>query len=173
MTVRRSLTTVALAVLAVGAFAAPGQASGPLVHSRGVLTDLQPATSAPTDGAQASVTAWQTSRGTTVVLRLRGLDREHAGHTLGAHVHSGHCVAGQPAEAGPHYNSTGQPPVTVSDETEVWLDFTIGQGGTAYAIAHVPFTIPSGAAHSVVVHEHATDPTGAAGGRLACLPVHF
>lgn len=173
MSVRRSLSAVALAALAVGALASPGQATGPLVRSHGVLTDLQ-ATSAPTDGARASVSAWRTSRGTTVVLRLRGLDRDHAGHRFGAHVHVGECVAGAPAVAGPHYNITGQPPTTISDRTEVWLDFTVGRGGTAHAIAHVPFAIPSGDARSVVVHEHGTDPvTGAAGARLACLPVDF
>ena len=173
MFVRRSLSAAAVAVLAVGALAAPGQAAGPLVHSRADLTDLQD-TPAATDGARASVTAWETRHGTTVVLRLRGLDREDAGTSYGAHVHVGHCVAGDGDAAGPHYNATGQPPVTVSDRTEVWLDFTVGRGGTALAIARVPFTIPEGAAHSVVVHERTTNPTtGGAGARIACLPVHF
>ncbi|WNB86478.1 superoxide dismutase family protein [Cellulomonas sp. ATA003] len=166
---------LAVAVLAAPALAvtAPAVAHDPLVHDRGQLTDLQPTMTTPTDGAHGSVSAWRTSRGTTVVLRLRGLDRDSAGQAYGAHVHVGHCVAGDPMEAGPHYNSTGQPPVTVSDQTEVWLDFSITPGGTALAIADVPFTIAHGAAHSVVVHAMTTAPDGGAGARIACLPVHF
>lgn len=175
MLVRRSLRMLAAVVLAAPALAvaAPALAHEPLVHDRDHLTDLQPTSTTPTDGAQGSVSAWQTSRGTTVVLRLRGLDRAAAGESYGAHVHVGHCVAGEPLEAGPHYNSTGQPPVTVSDQTEVWLDFTITPGGTALAIAKVPFTIDPHGAHSVVVHAMTTGPDGGAGPRIACLPVHF
>jgi Cu/Zn superoxide dismutase len=175
MLTRRPRRLLAVAVLAAPtlALAAPALAQDPLVHARGHLTDLQPAATTPTDGARGSVSAWQTSTGTTVVLRLRGLDRDAAGASYGAHVHVGHCMAGEPLAAGPHYNSTGQPPVTVSDQTEVWLDFTITPGGTAYAKADVPFTIAPHAAHSVVVHAMTTAPDGTAGGRIACLPVHF
>jgi Cu-Zn family superoxide dismutase len=169
MLIRRSLR--ALAAVAV---VSPTLAFAPLVHTHEPLTDLQLTQEDVTDGAKGSVTAWETRHGTSVVLRLRGLDRAHAGHTYGAHVHVGHCVEGEGSEAGPHYNVTGQPPTEISDETEVWLDFTVGRGGTAYVRADVPFTIPHGAAHSVVVHEHGTHPdTGLAGGRIACLPVHF
>ena len=62
----------------------------------------------------------------------------------------------------------------ISDETEVWLDFTIQPNGTGAAVATVPFTIPEGAAGAVVIHAMHTDHvTGAAGARWACLPVQF
>jgi Cu/Zn superoxide dismutase len=176
MHVRRPLRALAAAVLVAPTLAltAPALAAEPLVHGRGPLTDLQRGMGTPTDGARGSVSAWQTHDGTTVVLRLRGMPRESAGERYGAHVHVGHCVEVEGLKAGPHYNVTGQPPTEVSEDTEVWLDFTIGRGGTAYAIAKVPFTIPSHAAHSVVVHAEPTNPgTGGAGGRIACLPVHF
>ncbi|WP_146902950.1 superoxide dismutase family protein [Cellulomonas aerilata] len=173
MHVRRPLRALAALALAAPTLALTAPAvADPLVHHHGPLTDLQPAASV-TDGARGSVSAWETSDGTTVVLRLRGLPRSAAGQEYGAHVHVGHCVPGNGALAGPHYNSTGQPPTAVSDQTEVWLDFTVGRGGTAYARADVPFTIPSGGAHSVVVHALPTSPDGSAGGRIACLPVHF
>jgi Cu/Zn superoxide dismutase len=176
MLVRRPLRALSAAALLAPtlALAAPAAAADPLVHHHGRLTDLQVAVDAPTDGATGSVSAWRTPDGTTVVLRLRGMPRDAAGERYGAHVHVGPCVEGQGGEAGAHYNITGQPPTEVSADTEVWLDFTIGRGGTAYAIAEVPFTIPAGAARSVVVHAEPTDPdTGGAGGRIACLPVRF
>ena len=175
MPVRRPLRALLAAALVAPTLAltAPATAAEPLVHHHGPLTDLQPAAPAPTDGAKGSVSAWQTGDGTTVVLRLRGLDRAAAGQRYGAHVHVGHCVEGNGTAAGPHYNITGQPPSIVSPRTEVWLDFTVGVGGTGYAVARVPFTIPDGAAHSVVVHATETNPDGTAGGRIACLPVHF
>jgi Cu/Zn superoxide dismutase len=176
MLVRRPMRVLAATALVVPTLAltAPALAAEPLVHHHGALTDLNLDAAAPTDGATGSVSAWRTSTGTTVVLRVRGMDRDAAGQRYGAHVHVGHCVEDDGPEAGPHYNVTGQPPEVVSDDTEVWLDFTVGRGGTAYAVAEVPFTIPSGAAHSVVVHAMATDPdNGNAGGRIACLPVHF
>jgi Cu-Zn family superoxide dismutase len=62
----------------------------------------------------------------------------------------------------------------VSDHTEVWLDFTVGEKGRATSETTVEFTIPAGGASAVVIHALATNPdTGVAGGRLACLPVPF
>jgi Cu/Zn superoxide dismutase len=97
---------------------------------------------------------------------------------LGAHVHVGSCVAGDGAAAGPHYNSTGIPPVAVSDRTEVWLDFVIDSNGTAQAETTVPFLIAVGGAGSLVIHAAETSsgplpPAGTAGPRWACLPVQF
>jgi Cu/Zn superoxide dismutase len=103
------------------------------------------------------------------VLRVRGIDRDAAGTTYGAHLHSGACVPGDGAAAGPHYNSA-TPPVIDADH-EVWLDFTATAGGTGRATAVVPF-VPVHGARSVVIHEAATDHgTGGAGARLACMPV--
>lgn len=145
-----------------------------VVHNRGYLTDLQLAVADPTDGVRAGATA-VTGRGQTlVVLKLRGFDPSVAGRTFGAHVHTGTCVAGDGAAAGPHYNATGVPPVEISEETEVWLDFTVTGGGTAAAVANAPFDIPPGAAGAIVVHQEETmHGTGAAGPRLACLPLVF
>ena len=58
----------------------------------------------------------------------------------------------------------------ISEDTEVWLDFTVDDGaGTA--TASVPF-VPQPGARSVVIHAIPTDHhTGLAGARLACLPV--
>jgi hypothetical protein len=147
---------------------------GTVVHSRGYLTDLQLAVADPTDGVRAQATA-VTGRGRTlVVLKVRGFDPSSAGRTFGAHVHSGACVEGDGAAAGPHYNSTGVPPVEISEDTEVWLDFTVGRKGWASAVALVPFDIPAGAAGAIVVHQEETAPgTGVAGPRLACLPMGF
>ncbi len=151
-------------------------ASAVVVRGAGAVTDLQPAAADPTDGATARAVAVGHHGRTVVVLHLRGLDRSAAGRTFGAHVHTGACVPGDGAAAGPHYNhdvATGVSPATVSNETEVWLDFTVSRGGSATAVAHVPFTIAPGAAGSIVLHQSPTDHTGAAGPRLACLPMGF
>ncbi len=122
---------------------------------------------------QGPIMAYADGEGTSAVLVITGLDPSSAGKTYGAHVHSGPCVGGQPAAAGPHYNIEG-PTGPPDPDHEVWLDFTVLPGGVAYSQTAVPFVIPSGAAQSVVIHEKATDPnTGAAGARLACLPVPF
>ncbi len=164
------VTTVLFLLVAPAPMA--GASSRHVVHAAGPLRDLQPADAQPTDGARAGVLSW-THRGTTTVLLLvSGLDRAAAGTHLGAHVHSGTCVAGDGAAAGPHYNSTGGG--VISPSTEVWLDFSIGRNGHGWAMATVPFTIPSGGASAVVIHAMATDHgSGAAGPRWACLPVAF
>lgn len=162
--------------LAAVSLAAPALLLGPLVHHHGPLTDLQPAASTSTDGARGSVSAVASGSGTLVVLRVTGLDRDAAGQTFAAHVHVGRCVTGDASAVGPHYNHdvvTGHDPVRVSPDTEVWLDFTVRPGGTAYAVARVPFTIEPGDASSVAMHPVHTGHMGAAGGPVACLPVHF
>ena len=86
-------------------------------------------------------------------------------------------MAGDGAAAKGHYNTDVEagvlPPFnTISEDTEVWLDFTVDDGaGTA--TASVPF-VPLPGARSVVIHAAATDHhTGTAGARLACLPVEW
>ena len=82
----------------------------------------------------------------------------------------GPCQAGNGAAAGPHYNHGGG----ISSQTEVWLDFTVDQGGVARSETVVPFVVAGGAAQSVVIHALATNPsTGLAGARVACIPVAF
>ena len=169
---RRTLITVVMA-LTLAAIPMAARA-GAAIHARGLMSDLQATASNPTDGAWATVTAVGRNGRTVVVLNVEHLDVTAAGTTLGAHVHVGPCVGGDGAAAGPHYNSTGQPPTLVSPETEVWLDFQISDEGTGHAIAMVPFEIPAGGAQSIVIHALPTNPaTGAAGTRLACIGVGF
>jgi len=158
----------ALALFAVVAVSAPAGAST-FIKARGSLSDLAPTVANPTDGASAKVLAVPLRDRTVVALFVRGVDRSAAGMTFGAHVHTGPCVEGDGAAAGPHYNSGGAP----SPTTEVWLDFKVTPGGFGFAITVVPFVIPPGGANSVVVHEMPTDSMGMAGTRLACLPVAF
>jgi Cu/Zn superoxide dismutase len=143
-------------------------ASVRVVQSSGPLSDLSIATVDGTDGARASALAVVGESQTVVVLNLRGLTDGGAIH--GAHVHTGACVAGEGATAGPHYNAGGG----ISASTEVWLDFEVRDSGNGHAVAIVPFGIAAGAARSIVIHAAPTDPaTGAAGARLACLPLEF
>ena len=175
---------VALSALAVGVGLGLGGLAGPAwgqtfgafpVFASGPLRDFQPATSNPTDDAQARLFAVPTGDSTVFFLFVYGLDPSTAGTTFGAHIHTGPCVPGNGAAAGPHYNTTGG--AVITPETEVWLDFTVLPGGIAYAQTTVPFVIEPGTANSLVVHQLATQPGGSnpgfAGARLACLPVDF
>ena len=166
-----TVTTLAAGMVISPAAAASPSQSPSLVWTSGALTDLRPAVDDPTDGVAARVLAVRAGGKTLTVLHLTGFDRALAGTTFGAHVHSGACVAGNGAIAGPHFNITGQPPTQVSPETEIWLDFTVKRGGKANAVSVVPFEVPVGAASSIVIHAMPTDMGGGAGARLACLPV--
>jgi len=180
-TVRSGLIT--LAVLATSVTAATTATATPTISSgsdhivvaQGPLTDLQPATSEPLDGARAVLVMRSGDGATTVFLQVTGIDRTAAGRDFGAHLHVGPCVAGNGAAAGPHYNTdvlAGRVPPRVDATTEVWLDFTVGISGTATAIAEVPF-VPVPGERSVVIHRDPTDAQGVAGPRLACLPVSW
>jgi Cu/Zn superoxide dismutase len=167
---------VAVSALATGLVvsnpaAADAAGSPSVVSAAGPLTDLRPAVVDPTDGVAARAVAVRAGGRTITVLHLYGFDRALAGTTFGAHVHRGACVAGNGAAAGPHFNITGQPPTAVTEETEIWLDFTVNGGGRGSALSVVPFEIPAGAASSIVIHAMPTDAGGGAGARLACLPV--
>lgn len=158
---------------AAGAFvlaaAVPASAAcARVVQSRGPLSDLSVATVDGTDGGHARAFGVVGQNRTVVVLAVGGLTDPGTIH--GAHVHTGPCVAGDGAAAGPHYNAGGG----ISASTEVWLDFEVKPAGRGFAFASVPFTIAPGAARSIVIHAAPTDPvTGAAGARLACLPLEF
>ncbi|WP_152363342.1 superoxide dismutase family protein [Microlunatus speluncae] len=183
--VRRSMIIAAaigalLPVLATTpAYADDGGIAGllgdPVTVADGALTDLSPAADL-TDGADGRIMIIRGLVGSVAELRLTGLDPAAAGHTVGVHVHTGRCVAGAGAAAGPHYNhdrATGREPAEISARTEVWLDITVDEHGRGHASTLVPFVVPSAGAGigSVVVHEHPTDHGGMAGGRLACLPL--
>lgn len=174
-TSRRALAVPAILALATVCATAPAGADGrgPLVRTSGALSDLQ-AAAGPFDGASAAVQIVASGSGSHTVLRVRGI--HHAdGQTFGAHLHAGPCIAGNGGAALGHYNTdviAGDPTPEISEDTEVWLDFTVDDGaGTA--TASVPF-IPLEGDRSVVIHALATDHhTGLAGARLACLPVQW
>jgi Cu/Zn superoxide dismutase len=174
MNVRRTSIVVSAAAvvaalapgLTVNASAAPAQVFG------GHLVDLSATTADPFGDASAHLVMTPNAHGTLFHLRVKGIDPAVAGHSYGAHLHAGPCVAGDGAAAGPHYNvSTTTPPV-VSDQTEVWLDFTASTDGTGAADTTVPF-LPTPGTRSVVIHAEATAPNGTAGPRLVCLPVEW
>ncbi len=171
---------IAAAALAM-ALASPTVASGyagsddqgPTLRVSSQLRDLRPTIADPTDGARSELRVTVDDASATFRLTLRGLDRAAAGHTFGAHLHLGTCVAGDGAAALAHYNTDvidGVTPVRTNPDTEVWLDFTVTDEGTALARATVSFA-PAAGNHSIVIHRDATASTGVAGPRLACLPV--
>ena len=160
----------AMVMVVILAFGLLSVAAGNAIFSKAPLSDVSPAAD-PTDGAWAVASATVENGRTGVVLNVKGLDRSESGRRLGAHVHVGPCVPGDGGIAGGHYKVPGAP---VSPETEVWLDFTITDGGTGHAKAIVPFEIAPGEAHSIMIHRDPTAATtGAAGPRLACIPLEF
>jgi Cu-Zn family superoxide dismutase len=164
MNMKRWMGAFGLGGALVLASAVPAAAATRVVVSRGPLADLSPATADGTDGGAGLAVGVAGDSSTLVLLAVRGLTDSGAVH--GAHVHTGPCVAGNGAIAGPHYNAGGG----ISDQTEVWLDFEV-RSSIGIAVAKVPFAIPAGGAQSIVIHAAPTDPvTGAAGARLACLP---
>jgi superoxide dismutase, Cu-Zn family len=179
-TIAASLGAVGLVALSAVA-AAQAQAGSQADRSAaahvysGALTDLQPAAAGPLDGARARLVFVEHGGSSSFVLVVSGVGTEGIGHTFGAHLHTRSCVAGDGAAAGPHYNQStieGVVPPVVSDQTEVWLDVTVGAGGNGVAVAKVPF-VPIGGTHAVVLHADHTDDHGTAGPRLACLPVRW
>jgi superoxide dismutase, Cu-Zn family len=174
-----TVTTLPLPI-ALGALipALPASADGPAGygarHFEGALTKLDVTAVSPLDDADARLVMVTHHDASTFVLRIKGTDPAAAGRTFGAHLHTGPCVPGNGAAAGPHYNQDvveGTVPARVDQTTEVWLDFTVNPAGDATAIATVPF-VPTAGTRSVVIHRDPTDHhSGAAGPRLACLPV--
>lgn len=158
-----------MVMVAILAFGLLSTAAGNAIFSKASLSDVS-SLEDPTDGAWAVASATVGNGRTVVVLNVKDLDRNEAGRTFGAHVHVGPCVAGDGLAAGGHYKVDGAP---VSPDTEVWLDFTVTNGGTGHAQAVVPFEIAPGAARSIMIHRDSTAPNGVAGPRLACIPLEF
>ncbi len=151
----------------LGSGNARGASRGPRLP-RARSSTSSPGTADPLDGARASLVFVQHGGSSTFVLAVSGVGAAGIGHTYGAHLHTGPCVAGDGAAAGPHYNQStvdGIVPPVVNDRTEVWLDVTIGADGTAVAVATVPF-VPTPGNRAVVVHAAGTDDHGTAGARL-------
>ncbi len=165
----RRIRTVGLLGAALAVLMTAPALAGSGIFTKAPLTDLATSTGQPTDGAWAVASATVTDGQTVVRLNVKDLSSDLDGTTFGAHVHTGHCVVDAGGAAGPHYNHGGG----VSPTTEVWLDFTVTNGGTGHATAIVPFAIPEGSAHSIVIHALPTAPDGTAGSRLACLPLDF
>jgi len=140
------------------------------------LRDYDTSTVGPFDSATARLQLVNRDDGTTAVLHVRGVDLSVAGRTFGAHLHNAACATDQPLLSGGHYNHdahAGDTPVRISDQTEVWLDFTVDGSGAGDSSSAVRFPLVAGA-RSVVIHANPTDPTtGGAGARLACLPVEW
>lgn len=168
---RRSATAAACAaVIGVGAAVAPALA-GVAFNFDSDLRDLAPAAAGPFDGARAKLTL-VTDDATKAVFVVHGVDPSVAGQTFGAHLHVGPCVAGNGPAAQGHYNHSGTTPLTVNDQTEIWLDVTINDGGNAQSAAAVEWA-PVAGTRSVVIHANPTAADGTAGARLACLPVEW
>ncbi|WP_377641680.1 hypothetical protein [Oryzobacter terrae] len=174
-TSRRLAVATAIVALTAAPAAALAAPHGPLVRADGPLSDLQTATAGPFDGAHAAFQVVVSAKASHAVLRVSGVGAAAEGDTFGAHLHVGPCVAGNGAAAGGHYNTDVlagilPPDNEISEDTEVWLDFTV-EDGAGTSTAKVPF-VPVAGTRSVVVHAMETDHhTGLAGGRLACLPV--
>lgn len=164
------LTAAAVLVAALTPGLAVPASGAPAQVFRAHLVDLSASTPDPFGDASAHLVMTPNAHGTLFHLRVSGIDPAAAGHDYGAHLHAGPCVAGDPAAAGPHYNVSGTTPPLVSDQTEVWLDFTAADDGTGAADTTVPF-LPTPGTRSVVIHAEATAPNGTAGPRLVCLPV--
>ena len=136
------------------------------------LRDLQPTVTSAFDGAQASV-VMVGLRSSLFHLRVSDVHTAAAGKRFGAHLHTGPCVAGDGAAAGPHYNVqtlAGAVSALVNDETEIWLDFDVSGRGRAQSSATVPF-VPAAGERSIMIHAEPTMDNGMAGARVACLPL--
>jgi Cu/Zn superoxide dismutase len=128
------------------------------------------------DSARAKITIdKETDSITTFTVRITGIDPSAAGQTFGSHLHSGPCIEGSGASAGPHYNHDAArsiSPAGIGPETEVWFDLVPDEDGMAYDATMVRFVpVDPDGVMSVVVHQLPTNPTtGAAGTRQACFP---
>lgn len=147
-----------------GEIAIPVAPESNVASSNGPLRELEP--DGPFHGARAVVVMVSHGARTTVRLQVTGV--EPATGSFGAHLHTGPCVAGDGAAAGPHYNTDvieGRKPVRMDREREIWLDFTVGPSGAGAASTVVPFA-PKPGKRSIVIHS-------SAGVRLACLPLSW
>ncbi|MZE78089.1 superoxide dismutase family protein [Streptomyces xinghaiensis] len=149
------------------------------VPPHGLLNAVTYDTEAVPPGARIGVRQWTDPEGTTVRLRVGGLE---PGRAYGAHVHTRPCGA-EPDSSGPHYQHRRDPeqpstdPRYANPDNEVWLDFTTDEAGDGAAEARQDWNFRPGEARSVVLHEHTTatedGAAGTAGARLACFTVPF
>ncbi|MCI0385119.1 superoxide dismutase family protein [Streptomyces sp. CNQ085] len=126
-------------------------------------------------GAGVSVARYDSRRGMTVALGVRGLSQDRG---YGAHVHTEPCGV-RPGGSGPRYRNVPAPsgssagPRHANPENEVWLDFTTDEHGEGRALSSHMWRFRAGEARSVVLYEHRTahEPgrAGDAGRPVACV----
>jgi hypothetical protein len=142
-------------------------------YFRGGLTEYTTTPPNIFDGARATAMMMGLNDQSTFTLSIRGIDESAIGNEYPAHLHVGPCDANDPGAAGGHYNTDiiagiGSP--KVSEKTEVHLDFTVRETGTAHVVVRVPFVptvAPEGGSRSIVIH------SGETSTRLACLPLNI
>ncbi len=178
-----ALAMTIVALVGVSASASPTKRTGhssPMQSSatvEGVLVDLAVDVGDPFDGSYADVKIKSRSfddgrQWTKASVSVENVNAD-AGVTYGSHVHVGPCVEGDGDAAEGHFNITESrgEEVVVSEETEIWFEFTVDEHGDAKDFSEVDFAIPSGEGNSIVIHEMPTEADGSAGGRLACIPL--
>jgi len=145
----RVAAAAALATLLVTAAPAFGAGSGATVTNASG-PDYVYGSGNPFANAHVEIHGVQSANGTTsVTLNVSGIDPAVAGQTFPAHVHINACGT-DPVAAGGHYKS--DPSVTTPVESnEIWLDFTVTDGGTGRARAERPWAFTS-SAQAVVIH---------------------
>ncbi len=114
----------------------------------------------PLDHAHARARITTGDNGTSAKLRITGI--EPTGQNYAVHGHTGPCRTLQPATAEGHYQDQIGGPVT--DDNELWLDFT-ERNGKARATDHDTWTVRPTGIQSIVIHD------AASGTRLACIPL--
>jgi Cu-Zn family superoxide dismutase len=153
----------------------------------GEVTDFTTTTPDVFQGARATALMIGMEGGSYFRVQIKDIGETAIGGDYGAHLHTGPCVADDPAAALGHYNNDAYDPdviaglrtKVVSDQTEVWLDFEVNSDGNARTSASVPFIPPEGDQYSIVIHAEPTvdhprengPAVGSAGPRLACLPL--
>jgi Cu-Zn family superoxide dismutase len=167
MTMLRAKTLAATSAATVGVLAVMGAAFAAGGSARSLGPDFAYGSANPFVTASAAVHVVKTGNGETrVSLHVRGVDAP-AGQRFGAHVHQSPCGENG-LDAGGHYQHAG---ATGSLEAiEVWLDFTVIEGGTGHSSATRPWLLDETSPRSVIIHAMPTAPdTGLAGARLACI----
>lgn len=167
MATLRVRTLVAASVVTIGILAATGAALADGGSARSTGPDFAYGSDNPFNDASAAVHVVKTGNGQTrVTLHIRDVDAPD-GQRFGAHVHQSPCGANG-SDAGGHYqhaDATGS-----LEAIEVWLDFTVNEGGNGHSRAARSWVLDETAPRSVIVHALPTAPdTGLAGARLACI----
>jgi superoxide dismutase, Cu-Zn family len=176
----RRITKAAIGGLAGGALIlggtqlASGEEGVTTYTFAGPLRDLQLATTDGVfDSAKARLKIAETADGTKYSIRVRGIEPSADGDLYHSHLHTGPCIEGDGAAAGPHYNSqaaAGQTVTEISSTTEVWFELVPDEDGVATwetSVLFVPTDFQTDQEMSVVIHSLGSS------AREACLPLDF